>query len=271
MNLEIEAANRSFWDELCGTQLARSIGVTDDSAPSLARFDEWYLGFYPYLEEEIPFPSLSGKRVLEVGLGYGTVSGRLIEAGARLCALDIAQGPVQIVRHRAALQGRECEATVGSILDAPYPAESFDAVIGIGSYHHTGDTPRAFDETYRILRPGGTAFIMVYNAYSYRRWAFEPGTTLKHLLADKVGGGSAAAGGTRARTQYDVNSKGEPAPHTDFLSVSAVRRLCAKWSALEFRRRNVGAEGPLRYLSREMAMRAFAPLLGLDLYFRIRK
>jgi len=271
VNSDIDAANRSFWDELCGTQLARSLGVTDDSTPSLARFDEWYFGFYPYLEEEIPFDSLSGKRVLEVGLGYGTVSGRLIQAGAHLCALDIAQGPVQMVRHRAALQGRDCEATVGSILDAPYPADSFDAVIGIGSYHHTGDTPRALDETHRVLRPGGTAFIMVYNAYSYRRWTSEPGETLRYLLADKLGRGSPAAASARARAQYDVNSRGESAPHTDFFSVSAVRRLCAKWSAFAFRRRNIGAEGPLRYLARDTAMRAFAPLLGLDLYFRIRK
>ncbi len=43
----IDAANKSFWDELCGTQLAQSLGVTDDSAESLKRFDDWYFEFYP--------------------------------------------------------------------------------------------------------------------------------------------------------------------------------------------------------------------------------
>jgi hypothetical protein len=66
---EIERANSSFWDELCGTGFARSLGITDSSAESLARYDHWYFSFYPYLERYVPFAELTGTRVLEVGLG----------------------------------------------------------------------------------------------------------------------------------------------------------------------------------------------------------
>ena len=58
----VSKANSEFWNELCGSQLARSIGVIDDSSSSLRKFDNWYLDFYPYLESHIPFEALSGKK-----------------------------------------------------------------------------------------------------------------------------------------------------------------------------------------------------------------
>jgi len=39
---DISAANASFWNELCGTNAARSLGITDASPAALARFDQWY-------------------------------------------------------------------------------------------------------------------------------------------------------------------------------------------------------------------------------------
>ena len=46
----LDDRNAAFWDELCGTSLARSLGINDASAESLRRFDDAYLGHYPYLE-----------------------------------------------------------------------------------------------------------------------------------------------------------------------------------------------------------------------------
>jgi SAM-dependent methyltransferase len=267
----VDQENQDFWNELCGTQLANMLGITDNSAESLRRFDDWFFDYYPYLSEEIPFGQLSGKRVLEVGLGYGSVTGRLLEAGASVTALDIAQGPVGMASHRAALLGRDCEAVQASILEPPFPDEHFDAVIGIGSYHHTGDTPRALAETYRMLRPGGTAYIMVYNAYSYRRWLREFGPTFDYFKADKLGAGDFDTGSQAARAQYDVDSEGQAAPHTDFFSGGAMRRICKQWSAVGYRRRNIGAEGLLQRIPRPVALALFGSTLGLDVYFRIRK
>lgn len=271
MTATVDDANRDFWNELCGTQLARTLGIEDDSAQSLRRFDDWYFDFYPYLAEEIPFAALAGKRVLEVGLGYGSVSGRLLEAGAELSALDIASGPVNMVRHRAALLSRECRATQGSILDAPFEDGEFDAVVGIGSYHHTGDTQRALDETWRVLRPGGRAYIMVYNAYSYRRWLKDFALTWRYFAAERRADGASLSGHEQARRQYDMNSQGVAAPHTDFFSVRAMRRMTGQWRALSVRRRNIGTEGPLRHVSRNLAMALLGSTLGLDLYCRLTK
>ena len=71
--------NELFWDELCGSQFARYLGITDSTAQSLKKFDDWYFDFYPYLDQNIEFSRLSGKRVLEVGLGYVTVSQKIAD------------------------------------------------------------------------------------------------------------------------------------------------------------------------------------------------
>lgn len=155
-------ANASFWDEMCGSQLARSLGITDHSPASLKRFDDWYFGFYPYLERHIPFHAMRDRDVLEVGLGYGTVAQRLVECGARYQGLDVAAGPVAMVNHRLQANGFPGSAKQGSVLDAPFESATFDYVVAIGCYHHTGDIQRAVDESWRMLRPGGTLIMNTF-------------------------------------------------------------------------------------------------------------
>ena len=76
---DVDASNAEFWSELCGSGLARAIGVNDASAKSLARFDRAYMDLYPYLERYLPWQN--GERILEIGLGYGTVGGLLVGRG----------------------------------------------------------------------------------------------------------------------------------------------------------------------------------------------
>ena len=68
----IDAGNARFWDELCGSALARQLRIEDASADSLRRFDDAYLDLYPYLEQYLDARAVAGRSVLEVGLGYGT-------------------------------------------------------------------------------------------------------------------------------------------------------------------------------------------------------
>jgi SAM-dependent methyltransferase len=99
------AANAGFWNDLCGSAAARAWGITDRSMDSLRRYDENFLRYYPYLSRHIPWTGLHGKRVLEIGLGYGTVSQKLAETGAIFTGLDIAANPVALVRHRLRQNG----------------------------------------------------------------------------------------------------------------------------------------------------------------------
>lgn len=270
-SLDIE--NSSFWNELCGSALARSLGVVDCSPASLKRFDDWYMEFYPYLSTHIPFGELAGKDVLEISLGYGTVSQKLAEAGARYCGLDIAPGPVDMVNHRLRQNGLTGEAVRGSVLDAPFPDGSFDAIITIGCLHHTGDMAGSIEQCHRMLRPGGLLVVMVYNAYSYRRWLREPVSTFRYLLRELAGyRGVVDARKAKERAAYDANTTGEAPPHTDWVSVRSLRHMCRKFDSFSARRENIAAERPFSWSSRDRLLTTFIPpLTGLDIYFRCQK
>ena len=75
--IDYDRANADFWNELCGTNFARELGITDHSLRSLKLFDQAYLEFYPYLLKHVNLARMSGRKVLEVGLGYGTLGQKI--------------------------------------------------------------------------------------------------------------------------------------------------------------------------------------------------
>jgi SAM-dependent methyltransferase len=264
---QIDERNASFWDELCGTTLAKQLGVTDDSPESLERFDRYYLDLYPYLEGYLPSRDdggEGGERLLEIGLGYGTVSQILASRGFDYNGLDIAAGPVGMVRHRLRLlgiDGADERVRTGSVLEAPHPDESFDHVVTIGCLHHTGDLAGAVGEVHRMLRPGGRAVVMVYNRNSWRR----------AKMALRAAPGRLAGRGSdeeEMRGAYDRNTGGEAAPATEYTSVRGARELFGGFSSVRVRRENFD-QG--RLLPRGRMLGLPAHLAGLDLYITATK
>ena len=169
----IDSANQSFWDELCGSELARSLGIADASPEELDRFDAAYMAFYPYLWPYLA--TADGARVLEIGTGLR--DGRPHSARPRddYTGLDIAPGPVSMTELSLRRFGQpETQAVQGSALALPFEPASFDQVIAIGSLHHTGDLRKALDEVHRVLKDGGRASVMVYNAHSLNRLVTTP-------------------------------------------------------------------------------------------------
>src|SRR3954467_14310654 len=116
----IDQSNAAFWNTLCGTGLAQSIELTGQQPGDLQRFDEVYLGLYPYLRDYVP-QDLSGKKVLEIGLGYGTLGQLLVERGADYHGADIAAAPVAMMRKRLEWLGKPAaNARQASVLELPW-------------------------------------------------------------------------------------------------------------------------------------------------------
>jgi SAM-dependent methyltransferase len=263
---------QSVLDELCGSQIATLIGVTDHSLDSIRRFDDWYLAYYPYLAVHVPFTQMAGMNVLEVGLGYGTLSQKLAEWGGQFTGLDISPAPVQIVNERLRQARLPGKAYVGSILAAPFKDETFDRVIAIGCLHHTGDMAKGIDECWRMLRPNGKLIMMSYNAYSFRRWHGAPRFTAKLWIRERTGFRGPARLPEAERCKYDTNRKGEVPPHLDVVSVTSLRVLCSKFTQFTAVRENMLPEWPFARRTRNKLLKTFWPrVAGLDIYVTCTK
>jgi SAM-dependent methyltransferase len=271
---EVSQKNSIFWDELCGSYLAKSLGVVDNTPASLKKFDDWYFAYYPYLFVHIPFEEIRGKDVLEIGLGYGTVAQRLAEAGANYEGLDIAAGPVEMVRHRLSQAGLPGDARQGSILEAPFQDGSFDFVIAIGCLHHTGDLKRAIAECYRVLRPGGKLVFMVYYSYSYRRFFQSPKETISYFFRELFGyRGVVGLSVEKERAAYDANASGDGAPHTDWISKQSLSAYCEAFTSFNAMIENIDNGPPFERSPprRELLKTWYPRWFGLDLYATVVK
>ncbi|WP_417782973.1 class I SAM-dependent methyltransferase [Terasakiella pusilla] len=268
---QTDEANAHFWDEMCGTVLADQLGVYDDSPVSLRKFDDWYMNHYDYLYKFIPFQDLEGKDVLEVGLGYGTVSELLAKTKARYTGLDIAKGPVDFINHRLSQNNLEGKAVQGSILEPPFDTERFDYIVAIGCLHHTGSLKNALESVCRLLKKGGGATIMVYSATSYKHWANWPARTLKRIFSDPTKYHSTNEIDDEMRKMYDTAKDGDWAPYTEFVTKRELQFLARDFSRCQITDTNVDV-GPLKpILSRKQACKWFGPLLGRDHYCRLVK
>lgn len=272
----IDARNASFWSELCGSGLARALGITEHSPDSLRKFDEAYLGFYPYLRRYVESEALAGARVLEIGLGYGTLGQLLASRGCRYYGLDIAETPVAVMRYRLSLLGEgngEDRVRQGSALAIPFDDGSFDHVYSIGCLHHTGNLARAIAEVHRVLKPGGKALVMLYNKYSWRQLASVSPWARLRAACSRGGAMGDPRFLARMRARYDGNAKGEEPPHTDYVSRTEVRRLFSRFRQVRIESQNCD---PLVWRGRILATREqlldnVGRLLGLDLYIRVQK
>jgi SAM-dependent methyltransferase len=257
----IDRSNAAFWDTLCGSNLAAAAGITGREPDDLRRFDELYLSRYPYLARYLP-AGFAGKRVLEIGLGFGTLGQVIAERGADYHGADIAAAPVAMMRQRLEWLGLPAEGVrQASVLDLPWENETFDYVYTIGCLHHTGDLQRSVDEVYRVLKPDGRAVVMLYNKHSFRRIALR--------LRDRLKGVSAKESEAAFRRLYDADSEGAAAPHTDFVSRKDVRELFRSFARVRTDSQNFDG---FRYgIKREWFLGNVARVAGLDLYITADK
>lgn len=123
------------------------------------------------LEPEIlafaDFPSGSGKRVLEIGVGLGADFLRWARAGAQLTGVDLTERAVARTRSRLEEEGMSADLRVADAEHLPFADESFDIVYSWGVLHHTPNPPAALAEAQRVLAPGGELKVMLYHRHSW--------------------------------------------------------------------------------------------------------
>jgi SAM-dependent methyltransferase len=129
-----------------------------------------YSEYAPWMPRAMGFDQFRGARLLEIGCGMGTDLLQFARGGARCVGIDLTPRSVEITRHRFALYGADGAFMIADGEQLPFAPESFDVVYSNGVLHHTPDTAAAIREVHRVLRPGGTAKVMLYHRHSLNYW-----------------------------------------------------------------------------------------------------
>lgn len=162
---DLKTRVRDFWQvNPCGTKFASAEVGTREFFDEVERHryeTEWHI------PEVVGFERWRGQRVLEVGCGLGTDAVNFARAGAVYTGVDLTEASIALVRRRFEIEGLPAELRVADAEALPFDDESFDMAYSHGVLHHTPDTRRSIDELHRVLRPGGTAMVMLYHKSSY--------------------------------------------------------------------------------------------------------
>ncbi len=111
-------------------------------------------------------------RLLNVGCAHGP-DFLPFKGKFELWGVDFSLQMLKQAQRYAAKFDIKANLAVADALFLPYPDNTFDWAIAVATYHHIrGDKQRqeAFRELGRVLKPGGEAFITVWNRWQPRFW-----------------------------------------------------------------------------------------------------
>ena len=99
-------------------------------------------------------------KLLDLGCGGGHLGLALMEQGQFAAAFcDISPEAVALTEKRITEAGYRADFVVGSAEMLPFQDQSFDLVASRGSMPFWDDQEKAFSEIYRVLKPGGWAYV----------------------------------------------------------------------------------------------------------------
>lgn len=154
---------RAFWDSNpCGHQLSQE----DERRAYFAELERKRYALEWHIPVVARFGEHRDRDVLEIGCGMGSDAIQFGRAGARYTGVDLTPAGIETTRERFALEGIEGRFVVSNAERLPFDDASFDHVYSFGVIHHSPDTEAIVREMARVLRPGGTATVMIYNRSS---------------------------------------------------------------------------------------------------------
>ena len=114
----------------------------------------------------------AGGRLLNVGCGHGP-DFVPFKDNFELHGIDFSREMLRLARQYAAKFKLDVNLAEADARHLPYGDGTFDRAIAVATYHHLGDSGerlQAFRELKRVLKPGGEAFITVWNRWQPRFW-----------------------------------------------------------------------------------------------------
>lgn len=154
------------------------------SAEELSPLDHFHTGGYKASQEMLEAAQINAEdRVLDIGAGLAGAARMLAaEVGCHVSCIELSPGYCEGARLLNQITGLDEQIVVreGSALDLPFPDDSFDVAWMQNVGMNIADKRRLYEETARVLRPGGTFAFQEMAAgslptcYYPLPWATEP-------------------------------------------------------------------------------------------------
>lgn len=137
-------------------------------APGLLSDPAWRANVAEYILEELESTrqELTGKRVLDAGLGNGRWAYGFQQLGCQVFGFDTSPSGVAYARKHVAGKFDVVDILDLTRLRELYAERSMDVVWNWGVIHHTTDPRRAFSNLARFVKIGGKLHIYVYGRKS---------------------------------------------------------------------------------------------------------
>jgi SAM-dependent methyltransferase len=154
---------RAFWDaHPCGS----AISQRNDRRGYFAEIRQKRYSTESHIPIIARFEAFADKDVLEIGCGIGTDGVEFARHDARYVGVDLSPRSLALAREQFDLWGLHGELLVADAERIPFEGGGFDHVYSFGVIHHSPDPAAIVSEIHRVLRPGGTFCVMLYNRSS---------------------------------------------------------------------------------------------------------
>jgi len=137
------------------------------SAGFFADLDQYHFEKLHHLPRLIDFDGWRGKAVLDVGCGAGVEVVRFARGGARTFGVDVSAQAVNLTRQNLGHHRLRAGLAVADGERLPFPDDSFDFIFAHGVAQYAADDRAVVAECRRVLKPGGTVIVQVYNRISW--------------------------------------------------------------------------------------------------------
>ena len=132
-------------------------------------------------------PDFAGKRVLDLGCGYGWHCIYAAEQGAAsVLGLDLSEKMLEVAREKT--QFSQVEYQRAAIEEADFAPESFDVVFSSLAFHYVKDYPAHVEKVRSWLKPGGDFVFSVehpiFTAYGSQDWYYDEQGNILHFPVD---------------------------------------------------------------------------------------
>lgn len=157
---------RDFWEhfEYDDVKIARAAPGTREFFAELSAIRSRRL---EYLSRLADFAGNEGKRVLEVGCRIGLDLANFARHAAQVTGVELSRPALDMARTHFSVMGLEGEFIEMDGEALEFADNTFDLVYAHGVVQYTAHPERMIREMHRVLKPGGAAFLMAYNKYSW--------------------------------------------------------------------------------------------------------